>query len=237
MKYFNKARFTKFLTFCLLSLFFLFSLNGCDEGDSSHSYSSTHIGLNGFTEEEQLSVKISHETCNVGSTISLAVTCRDAGGALLKDIEVLFSSDNGGKFSETNVKTDDYGSAGTSFTPEKEGTSLISINAHGISKQITLQVYPSPNETYFILLAVSSEVLQPGQNITVSVLVYNSSNIGVKEAEVNLSCQYGTITETTGKTDERGFFSTTYKAPDSVGVDTIVAVSLTKKDQKNVSVQ
>lgn len=193
--------------------------------------------LNGFTEDQQLNVKISHEVCFVGSDVSIAVTCRDSGGALLKDIEVLFSSDNGGKFSETNVKTDDYGAAGTSFSPEKEGTTLISINAHGISKQISLQVKPSPDEYYLCLLNVSSDDVKVGEALIVTVFVANSANIGVKDAEVNLSCQYGTLTDTTGKTDERGYFSTTYKAPDTVGVDYITAGALSQNDKCSVSVQ
>ena len=224
----------KLLVFCLAVFVFI---TGCDEGDSSHSFSSSNIGLIGYTEDQQLKVEVSHEVCNVGSTVSLAVTCRDSGGALLKDIEVLFSSDNGGNFSDSSVKTDDYGAAGTNFTPNREGTTLISVNAHGISKQISLQVYPSPIKVYICMLSTSSDVVETGKSLTVTVYVCDSSNTGVKDAEVNISAQFGTLNENTGKTDDNGYFMTTYKAPDSVGVDILTVMSLGETDSKTVSVQ
>ncbi|MBQ3644887.1 MAG: hypothetical protein II961_09850 [Candidatus Riflebacteria bacterium] len=218
-----------FILLCFLSIFLL----GCNEGDSSHANSSASIGLDGYSEDDRLRVEISHRECRVGETISFAVTCRDAGGALLKDISVLFSSDNGGEFSDTSVKTDDFGTAGVSFTPSKEGITMISVNASGISKQIAITVLPSQAETIYCFGSASSDVVKPKGSVIISVLVANSSNIGIKDAEVNLSCQYGTLKDTSGKTDDRGYFSTTYTAPSEVGVEIITVVAL----QETVSIK
>lgn len=223
----------KLLLLCLVVFIFL---TGCEEGDSSHSFSSSSIGLNGFNEDQQLKVDISHETCHVGSTVSIAVTCRNSGGALLKDIDVIFSSDNGGTFSETTVRTDDYGAAGTNYMPSKQGTSLISVNAHGISKQVALQVYPSDKE-YLCMITTSRDYVEISKTLTVTVYVCDSSNVGVKDAEVSVSAQFGTLSESSGKTDDNGYYMTTYKAPDEVGVDTLTAMALGERDIRTISVQ
>ena len=218
--------------FALLILF-----TGCEEGDSSHAFSSSNIGLKAFSEDQQLKVEISHETCFVGNTVSIAVICRDSGGALLKDIDVIFSSDNGGSFSYSILKTDDYGAAGTNFVPTKDGTTQISVNAHGISKQIAIQVFPSPDKIHFCMITVSSDVVETGKNLTVTVYVCDSTNAGVKDAEVTISTQFGSLNENSGKTDDNGYFTTMYKAPDEVGVDTLTAMALGEKDIKTISVQ
>ncbi len=222
-----------FILLCFLSIFLL----GCDEGDSSHANSSASIGLKGYSEDDRLRIEISHRECRVGETISFAVTCRDSGGALLKDISVLFSSDNSGEFSDTSVKTDDLGTAGVSFTPSKEGITLISINANGISKQIALTVLPSQVELISCFLSASSDVTKPNGSVIISVLVANSSNIGIKDAEVNISCQYGSLKDTSGKTDDRGYFSTTYTAPSEVGVETITVVAMRETATIKISIR
>lgn len=231
----RKNRFSKlvFILFCFLSIFLL----GCEEGDSAHSRSSSGISLEGYSEEERLVVEVSHSECRVGETISFAVTCRDAGGALLKDISVLFSSDNGGEFSDTSVKTDDLGTAGVNFVPAKEGITLISINASGINKQVTITVLPSKEERVYCFVSTASDIVKPNGSVIISVYVTNSSNNGIKDAEVNLSCQYGTLKDSTGKTDDRGYFSTTYTAPAEVGAVEITAVSLSASDKVSISVQ
>ena len=236
MKVFSYSNFFKLLSFIMCLLFVVYS-TGCDEGDTSRNLSSSKIGLFGYSEDEQLKVEFSHKECHVKSTISIAVTCRNSGGALLKDIEVLFSSDNGGTFSDEKPKTNDFGVAGTNFTPTKEGTNLISINANGISKQITLQVYPSPIETYYVGIILSDDKVDINKTITVTCYVFDSSNNGVKDTDVSLICQFGKLADTTGKTDEKGFFSTTYTAPEEVGVDSISISALGEKSTIKISVQ
>lgn len=234
MNYAQKRTRLIYIFFSLL--LFVFFVAGCNENDSTSSFSSSTIGLVGYTEDQQLQVDISLNQCSVGDTISIAVTCRDSGGALIKDTDVIFSSDNGGEFSEKSVKTNDLGTAGVTFVPKKKGTNLISVNANGISKQIRIQVSPSKEEDVFCILSVSSVIVKPNETVTVTVFVYNSSRVPVKDADVSLSSQYGNITEITGKTDERGYFTTAYKAPDKVGVDTITATSLGKTDANTISI-
>ena len=65
----------------------------------------------------------------------------------------------------------------------------------------------------------------------------NSSNVGIKDAEVNLSCQYGSLKDTSGKTDDRGYFSTTYTAPSEVGVETITVVALQETATIKISIR
>ena len=227
---------TKFNLLFLLVFLFAFLLVGCNEGDNSHSFSSSKIGLNGYTDDQRLEVNISHKQCSVGDTVSIAVICRDAGGGLLKDIDVIFSNDNGGHFSDTSVRTNDLGTAGVTFVPEKKGTNFISINTSGISKQVAIQVSLSQEEKFNCDVTVSSDIVKPNETINVTVFVYNSSNIPMKDADVSLSCQHGNITEINGKTDERGFFTTTYKASSNVGVDMITATSLGKTSNQIISV-
>ena len=231
----KKNRFSKFafILLCFLSIFLL----GCEEGETSNSKSSSGIGLEGYTDNERLIIDISHTECSVGETISIAVTCRDAGGALLKDISVLFSSDMGGEFSEASSKTDDFGTAGVSYKPSQAGPTLISVNASGISKQVPITVHPSQEEVINCFISVDSDHVKPKGSVIVSVYVANSSNNGVKEAEVNLSCQYGSFNSSSGKTDDRGYFSTTYTAPAEEGVDTITVVSLSATDKATISVR
>ena len=222
-----------FFFICLCTFF----VTGCKDGDNSHSYTSSLIGMNGYSQEEQLIVQASHQVCFVGNSVSFAVTCRNNAGSLLKDVEVLFNSDNGGTFSDSSVRTNDLGTVGVTFTPSNAGTTKISIAANGINKDITLQVYPSNEVTKPCYIYVSSDSVKMAKTLTVQVFVCNSSGTGIKDAEVNIQCDYGTIASPKGNTDEFGWYSTVYTAPDEVGVDVITAMSQGSTSSVNVSVQ
>ena len=224
------------IIFVLIFLCTVFII-GCKDGDSSHSYTSSLIGMNGYSQDEQLSVQASHQVCFVGNSVSFAVTCRNNAGSLLKDVEVLFNSDNGGTFSDSSVRTNDLGTVAVTFIPTNAGTTKITIAANGINKDITLQVYPSNEVTKPCYIYVSSDSVKTGKILTVQVFVCNSSGTGIKDAEVNLQCNYGSLSSTKGNTDEFGWYSTVYTAPDEVGVDVITAMAQGSVASVNVSVQ
>ena len=231
----------------LLVLVFLytFSVIGCKDGDSSHSYSSSLIGLDGFSESDQLRIQASHQVCFVGNSVSFAVTCRNNGGILLKDVEVLFNSDNGWTFSDSTVLTNDFGTAGVTFTPANAGTTKISIAANGLNKDVILQVYPSNEVTKPCYIYASSDSVKTSKTLTIQVFVCNSSVTGIKDAEVSVQCDYGTFPSgkgepevpVKGNTDDYGWFSTVYTAPNEVGVDVITAMAQGSVASVSVSVQ
>ena len=117
------------------------------------------------------------------------------------------------------------------------GTTKISIAANGLNKDISLQVYPSNEVTKPCYIYVSSDSVKTAKTLTIQVFVCNSSGTGIKDAEVNIECDYGTISSAKGNTDEFGWYSTVYTAPDEVGVDVITAMAQGSVASVNVSVQ
>ena len=228
----------KISTLCLVLFcsFLLPFICGCDNGAGSFSSTSgkTSFESSGI---EPIFIDKKVDVCRIGDNVSLAVTCRDSGGALLRDIEVRFTSEQG-TFSDKTLKTDDRGSVSVEFVPAKTGTNYITVSADGKQNQTVLQVFPKELNPKGCFINVSSTIIKPEGKVIVQVVVYDESNFAtIKDAKVTLQCEHGKLESDSGQTDEEGSFITLYTASKDVGPDKIRAVSLGASSEIVITVQ
>ena len=221
----------------LLLIVLVFVVNGCKEGESSESYSSSYIGLDGSEWFDRVILVSSSYVSYVGQHILLTVTCVDKVGAPYKDIKVTFSCDNGGEFENKDGETDETGALSNIFTPTKEGVSLVSVSALGRTSSIDIDVLKPVAFTDPLKLYLASDTVNIDGKLLVQVFVGDGNGDVIKNATVNMQCMYGSFSPESGETNESGWFTTTYTASSTVGTDIITSMSMGNVATATISVQ
>ncbi|MBF0543764.1 MAG: hypothetical protein HQM08_04990 [Candidatus Riflebacteria bacterium] len=225
-----------FWGFFLLCFFLSFQLSGCGGSGGGDSTSSDVMGLTGAQLKEitpLLTITLTGKKVAPSESLSITVKVLNNKGLPAEGSTVYFSSLLGGTFDPSSGDTK-AGFFTTKYTaPVNTGTDAITASSLGASGTELILITSKPQIPTQVDLVLGNPTLKPKTQTTVSVHV--TQNGLPVEVNVALSSTIGGDFANNNGTSQKGWFTTTYTAPDLIASGTISAVALDGASSQPIS--